>query len=246
MKINLPSYDKEEDEEENNKILNDQDEYYKGRNIEQMQVLNNPEKNDLNLSPEEQYKDYPNYHFFKIFGILFCKIGYTYNCNFDNKNNNSPKICIGPQWYLALFTNILIIVLVSTMFAFLVELKCSLILKFIYLLLGLIVLYFFNRCALINPGIIQNKKMNIDNVGYCSICQVYYNPNNNVEHCSMCGICVENIDHHCVWVGKCVAKNNKFSFYAMLFSIGLIYAYIMLIGLLKYVFRKKNKIIKNE
>ena len=108
------------------------------------------------------------------------------------------------------------------------------------------VLFFFNRCALINPGIVQNKKMDNVNVGYCKICQVYYNPNNNVEHCSMCGVCVENIDHHCVWVGKCVAKNNKFSFYAMLLTIGFIYAYIILIGFLKYALKKKNKITKNE
>ena len=246
MKINLPSYDKETDEEENNKILNNQDEYYEERKIEQMQVLNNPKSNNVILTPEEQFKNYPNYHFFKIFGILFCKIGHTYNCNFDIKNNNSPKICIGPQWFLALFTNILIGIIVSTMFYFLVELKCSIMLKIIYVFLGSIVFYFFDRCALINPGIIQNKKMDTDNFGYCSICQVYYNPNQNVEHCDMCGICVENIDHHCIWVGKCVGKNNKFSFYAMLFSIGMVYSYIILIGFLKYAFRKKNKIPKNE
>ena len=68
----------------------------------------------------------------------------------------------------------------------------------------------------------------------------------NVEHCNMCGICVENIDHNCIWVGKCVGKNNKFSFDAMLFSIGLFYAYIILIVFLKYVFTKKNKITKND
>ena len=188
MKINVSSYDKEADEEENNKILNNQDEYHEERNIEQMQVLNNSEKNDLIVSPEEQFKKYPNYHFFKIFGILFCKIGYTYNCNFDNKNNNSPKICIGPQWFLALFTNILIAIIISTMFYFLVEIKCTIILKIIFIYFGLMVFYFFNRCALANPGIIQNKKSDINNVAYCSICQVYYNPNNNVEHCSICGI----------------------------------------------------------
>ena len=112
--------------------------------------------------------------------------------------------------------------------------------------MGLLVFYFFDRCALINPGIIQNKKSDVDNVGYCSICQVYFNPKNNVEHCSMCGICVENIDHHCIWVGKCVGKNNKFSFYAMLVSIGFVYAYIILIVFLKYTLRKKNKIATKE
>ena len=78
----------------------------------------------------------------RVFGRLFCKIGYTYNCNFDNKNNNSPKICIGPQWFLALFTNILIAIIISNMFYFLVEIKCTIILKIIFIYFGLMVFYF--------------------------------------------------------------------------------------------------------
>ena len=36
-------------------------------------------------------------------------------------NNNSPKICIGPHWYLAIVSNILITLLVSSMYCFLIE-----------------------------------------------------------------------------------------------------------------------------
>ena len=38
-----------------------------------MQALNNSEKNDLIVSPEEQFKNYPNYHFSKFLEFYFVK-----------------------------------------------------------------------------------------------------------------------------------------------------------------------------
>ena len=242
MKIDLSSYKKANDEETNDNILSINEDIDE-RNIEQMQMINKEEK-EIYISPEEQFKNYQNYYCFRIFGILFCKMGNILTCNFDKKNNNSPKICIGPHWYLAIVTNFLISVLVTSMYFFLIESNSSFWQKLIYLCLSFMVYYFFNKCAVINPGIVQNKKMDKDNNYFCLRCQVYYNPNNKVEHCDMCGICVEKMDHHCIWVGKCVGKNNCFSFYAMLVSIGLIYAYIIFIAIWQY--KSKTKKISNN
>ena len=33
-----------------------------------------------------------------------------------------------------------------------------------------------------------------------------------IGHCSICGVCIEEIDHHCVFFGGCIAKNNIDSF----------------------------------
>lgn len=240
MKINF-SYQK--DEEEKSNILSVKDENDNDNNekkhIEQLQILNVEEKNKL-ISPEEQFKNNPNYRFFTFLGIKFCKIGNTLTCKFDPKNNNAPKICIGPHWYLAIVSNLLITVLVSSMYVFLVESKSPIIQKLLYFIFGFMVYYFFNACALINPGIVQNKKSDSENIGYCEICDTYFNPFNKVEHCSMCGICVEKMDHHCVWVGKCVGKKNCFHFYAMLVSIGLVYAYIIFLAFLNYSLKIKN------
>ena len=223
--------DKQVDEDSDKAALYVQDKEEK--KLEQMQILNEPKTKKI-LSPEEQFKNWPNYTFFRVFGILFCKIGNTYTCNFDINNNNSPKICIGPHWYLAIVSNILIGVLVFTMSHFLEELKTPFWQKFLYYFFGVCVFFFFNRCALVNPGIVQNKNNDNNDSGFCNNCQVYFEINKNVEHCGMCGVCVENMDHHCVWVGKCVAKNNRFSFYAMIVFIGFIYAYIILLSILKY------------
>ena len=237
MNSTSQNQEQEEDSDKTALYIPDSNEEKK---VEQMQILNEP-KTKIILSPEEQFKNLPNYTFFKVFGILCCKIGNTYTCNFDINNNNSPKICIGPHWYLAVVTNILIGVLVATLSYFLVELKSPLWQKILYYFLGLCVFFFFNKCALVNPGIVQNKNRDNENICFCNNCQVYYNVNKHVEHCDMCGICVENMDHHCIWVGKCVAKNNRFSFYAMLVSIGFIYAFIILLSILKYTSNVRRK-----
>ena len=113
--------------------------------------------------------------------------------------------------------------------------------KFVYFLIGFLIYFFFNRCALINPGIVQKKNIDINNMEYCNICQVYYNEDKKVQHCKMCNICVEKMDHHCVWVGKCVGKNNIFSFYAMLASIGLVYLFIIYLAFFQFSTKTKSK-----
>ena len=237
MKIELSSFKKDQDEEFNNKLSIEDD--TTKINIEKNTQLNKSSKQSLIL-PQEQFKNYPNYKFFTRFGILFCKIGNTFTCNFDE--NNSPKICIGPHWYLAIVSNILITTLLITMYYCLIDSDIELYNKLIYYLLSFFIYFFFNRCALINPGIIQKKNMDENNTEFCNICQVYYNPEKKVEHCKMCNICVENLDHHCVWVGKCVGKNNLFSFYSMLISIGIVYAYIIYLAFFQY----SNKVNKKS
>ena len=43
-------------------------------------------------------------------------MGNTFTCCFDKNNNNAPRICIGPHWYLAIVSNILISLLVFSMY----------------------------------------------------------------------------------------------------------------------------------
>lgn len=32
------------------------------------------------------------------------------------------------------------------------------------------------------------------------------------RHCIYCGVCVDGLDHHCPWSGKCIGKNNMVAF----------------------------------
>ena len=203
---------------------------------EQLQILNQP--NNDSMAPEEQFGNDPHYRFYKKFGIKFCKIGNVFAFNFDSKNR--PKICIGPHWYLSLVANFLILFFSISIYISLVRRLPESWKKYLFYLFVFLVYFFFDRCFLVNPGIIQNKKMDNENNGYCVICGIYYNLANGVSHCSSCNVCVEKMDHHCVWVGKCVGKNNLFSFYAMIGSVFIFYSYIVFISIFGYKNIKKK------
>ena len=53
----------------------------------------------------------------------------------------------------------------------------------------------------------------------CSICQLYRPP--TAVHCYECGVCVDRLDHHCPWTGKCIGKGNLVYFYAFLSTLCL-------------------------
>ena len=73
----------------------------------------------------------------------------------------------------------------------------------------------------------MNKKKNSQEYAFCPKCKVYYNPYEKVEHCDMCGVCMAKMDHHCVWMGKCIANKNVFYFYGTLVDVGIFYIYII-------------------
>ena len=69
---------------------------------------------------------------------------------------------------------------------------------------------------LVNPGIEYCNGKNA-NKNYCRFCDFYYPSNGKkIEHCAFCQVCVNNLDHHCDVIGKCVGRKNLFWFYAFI------------------------------
>ena len=66
---------------------------------------------------------------------------------------------------------------------------------------------------------IENKNININD--YCPRCNIYINNGKNIKHCYICDYCIEGFDHHCIWIGKCLGKNNKIIFLLLLILMEL-------------------------
>jgi len=92
----------------------------------------------------------------------------------------------------------------------------------------------FFRAILLGPGFSPHKwqPQNADDaqfLQFCRICEGYKPP--RAHHCRRCRRCCLKMDHHCVWLGKCVGFRNQASFLFFLFGavFGALHATCMII-----------------
>ena len=189
---------------------------------------------------EDYYKNnFPDFKLFKFHNILICKMGNMLTFNFDKKTF-TPKFSIGPHWYLTLVLHFLVLIMALVLY-FTIFKRTSTIQITIFIFFIILIIFIIDRTALINPGIVLNKVKGKNDYGFCSICKVYYNPYDRVEHCDLCGVCIDKMDHHCIWVGKCVGRKNIISFYLMIIIVGIFYFYMIICLFLLYFENKKKK-----
>jgi hypothetical protein len=61
-----------------------------------------------------------------------------------------------------------------------------------------------------NPGIVDGLSRQRDEAPTCSKCKIQQP--RNAFHCNLCDCCVVNLDHHCGFIGRCIAKRNMRQF----------------------------------
>eukprot|EP00968_Pinguiococcus_pyrenoidosus_P001605 scaffold70_cov242-Pinguiococcus_pyrenoidosus.AAC.10 len=108
---------------------------------------------------------------------------------------------------------------------------------------ALLVLGAFTFVACSDPGVVfkhpHAKDEDLLREGYvmCDICQL---PRpKGAQHCYDCNVCVEDLDHHCPWTGKCIGKRTIVLFRVFL---GLLAAHLLFVIILTLVqtFRGKS------
>ncbi|KAL7679030.1 putative palmitoyltransferase, DHHC domain-containing protein [Plasmopara halstedii] len=148
--------------------------------------------------------------------------------SFSEKYAFFPVTChVGPHWGCMLVTYSLAI---APIFFFLVN---DLLLEFKVVLLVSICLttISFTMVACSDPGVVFqdlevcNQLHDIETGIICAQCEVRRPL--NASHCSDCGVCIKELDHHCPWTGKCVGERTIKWFYIFLTCISL---HCMLIG----------------
>ncbi|CAB9520411.1 Palmitoyltransferase ZDHHC5 [Seminavis robusta] len=94
--------------------------------------------------------------------------------------------------------------------------------------------YNLANCAYRDPGVVKlqpatSGPQDTDDdqrlqFRWCDRCQVFQPVDG--AHCSDCNVCIAGFDHHCVWMGTCIGKNNYKQFVAFNISwlLYLIYA----------------------
>ena len=88
---------------------------------------------------------------------------------------------------------------------------------FIGIFFFIISLLFYVLSAFMNPGhVLQSLDLlellelrndkNFDPDYLCLYCKVIQSK--KASHCMICGHCVENLDHHCVYINNCIGRRN--------------------------------------
>ena len=158
---------------------------------------------------------------------LYMYVGRSLFIFLDRYNN--PLFIIGPQWPMIIFVDSIILSLMLFLYIKFWKYLC-----FATRLFGSINFWTaflsYTYTSIINPGYPKNtigRNFGIPKNDYyfCDYCRFYLRKTSYGSHCDLCDICIEKYDHHCVWTGHCIGKNNKITFYIFVPSIFILLFY---------------------
>ena len=158
---------------------------------------------------------------------LYMYVGRSLFIFLDRYNN--PLFIIGPQWPMVIFVDSIILSLMLFLYIKFWKYLC-----FVTRLFGSINFWTaflsYTYTSIINPGYPKNtigRNFGIPKNDYyfCDYCRFYLRKTSYGSHCDLCDICIEKYDHHCIWTGHCIGKNNKITFYIFVPSIFVLLFY---------------------
>ena len=207
----------------NENLFNDYDkEISKLSENQPYKIHNNEDNTNKRILEEIKEKETKINYFPKKNNNYICKKkGNTYIITVDKDNN--PIFTVGPEWiYFAILSTF-----ITVGFLFLCIFYYSFTPLYLFIpgfFVYFIFIFVYTKMFISNPGFAKgvNFEKEKSNCLYCSFCKIYVNKNSKIVHCSKCGLCIEGFDHHCGWIGKCIAKKNLYEFYFLIFWIVVI------------------------
>jgi len=94
----------------------------------------------------------------------------------------------------------------------------------------------FSTTACSDPGIVyrlideecmEPRDRQVPRDRPCSVCEMQ-RPS-NARHCHDCGVCIEELDHHCPWTGKCIGRRTLRFFYLFLVCLSVHIAFVSIV-----------------
>ena len=79
---------------------------------------------------------------------------------------------------------------------------------------------------------------------YCLTCMIY-RPRRTI-HCSYCNTCIEQLDHHCPFIAKCVGRRNYGYFYLFINTLMMNSLFIVVITICDLVRRLNQQQTQNS
>jgi hypothetical protein len=73
----------------------------------------------------------------------------------------------------------------------------------------------------------RHNETTLDKYRVCKECNILVKLDQSVIHCEECNICIEDLDHHCGWIGKCIAKRNLSAFNVFLITTLSYFVYLI-------------------
>ncbi|OQR94733.1 hypothetical protein THRCLA_22216 [Thraustotheca clavata] len=126
---------------------------------------------------------------------------------------------VGPNWRCMVFT---FLVILAPSLIFLLKYRSVSWISIVLVIMIILTFVSFSMVACSDPGIIREDYVNpqgIEEGVLCAHCRIRRPP--NAVHCYECDVCIDGLDHHCPWTGKCIGKRTIWWFYLFLWMITL-------------------------
>ena len=127
---------------------------------------------------------------------------------------------VGPDWCCMLCTYTLVLVPTVAFIIFIGEHHWAA--RYGAVLTGSATLVAFSSAACSDPGVVYREAGQEETGGdvhSCRRCDVV-RPH-EARHCYECQVCIDDLDHHCPWTGKCIGKRTLFFFHAFLICLSV-------------------------